>query len=201
MAGLNETPDFCGILICIDSIGRVNLSPVKAKDTVADLIRLLNKSEYSSIRERMQAVILRRQGKTLATIGAALSRSSDWVKRWNDRFKEGGIAGLGSRQPPGATPFLNADAQSQFKERITSIAGNANGLAITRLSDVQVIPKDEFGVEYSRSGAGALMARLGFSCELIVPANLTLFHLPAYSPELNPADLPPKRCTCPGIIS
>lgn len=133
-----------------------------AKDTVADLIRSLNKSEYAPIRERMQAVILRRQGKTLGAIGIALLRSQDWVKRWNDRFKSEGLAGLVDRAPPGAAPYLKADDQRHFKERLTAMADDPKGLAVTRLSQVQALLKEEYGVTYSRSGAGALLARLGF---------------------------------------
>lgn len=134
----------------------------KAKDTVADLIRAMNKSEYAPIRDRMQAVILRRRGKTLAVIGTALSRSQDWVKRWNDRFKAEGLTGLVDRAPPGAAPYLKVDDQRRFKERLTALAEDPNGLAVTRLSQVQALLKEEYGVAYSRSGAGALLARLGF---------------------------------------
>ena len=138
------------------------MAHAKAKHTVADLIRSVNKREYAPIRERMQAVVLRRQGKTLAAVGMALSRSQDWVKRWNDRFKGEGLAGLVDRTPPGATPYLNVDDQRRFKKQLTDMAGDSKGLAVTRLSQVQALLKEEYGVTYSRSGAGALLTRLGF---------------------------------------
>lgn len=66
--------------------------------TVGDLKKLISHPEFQAIRDRMRAVILRRQGESLRKIGAILSRPCSYVERWNNRFKQEGATGLLTRK-------------------------------------------------------------------------------------------------------
>ena len=125
-------------------------------ETVGDLLRLVDRSEYAIIRDRMRSVILRRRGRTLAAIGAMLGRTEMWVKRWNDRFKSDGLAGLKNRSAPGGKSLLSAETEAKVARRIAELSGQ-----IRTITDVRLLLEREFFVRYSKSGAAGLLGRLG----------------------------------------
>lgn len=134
------------------------------KTTVADLIMFSSRNEYAELRDRMRAVILRRQGKTFSMIGQMVGRAASTVKTWNDRFKADGFDGLRDRPGRGSQPRLGLPLQAEFRRNMERrFHDDDPSTAIQRLQQVRDLIRERYGVEYSRSGVQALMQRLGFS--------------------------------------
>jgi len=80
-----------------------------------------------------------------------------WVKRWNDRFKASGFDGLSDKSKASAKPRLSPDSEARLAENI-----ELRGSSLKTIADVRSMIEQDFGVTYSRSGAGDLLRRLGF---------------------------------------
>jgi transposase len=116
-------------------------------------------------RDRYRVVLLVLEGLETQAIQDRLSRSRGFVQRWAYAYRDGGIAALTAQPRGGSAPKLSPDKQPVFLERFK--AGPAQGDAgVCRLGgkDAVRILKEEFGVEYTLTGAYELLHRLGLSC-------------------------------------
>lgn len=136
------------------------MKSLPANCSVADLDRKSHWRQFAPLRDRMRAVVLRRQGNTFREIAACLNRSLDFVKRWNDRFKSDGAPGLSDRIVIRSKSRLTDDQRAQFRQRILSGPTADDGFSAFRRTDMQVILRKEFGVSYSLSAISKLLKRL-----------------------------------------
>lgn len=127
---------------------------------VGDLIRLHTRKKYASLKDRMLAVILRRQGKSYRKIAGEISRSADFVKVWNDRFKEQGAIGLLDKRMPAKSDKLTDETRNKFKIRVLTGPTIKDGMSAFTRVDLKRILDEEFSVAYSLSAIGKLLRRL-----------------------------------------
>ncbi len=131
------------------------------KTTVGDLRGLCHRRQFASIRDRMLAVIERRKGKSFRKIAASLDRSLDFVKTWNDRFKEEGARGLLDRKKKPQPLKLNEEQRLRFKERVLAGPKPEDGIAVFTTSYLSQVLLQEFDVSYGRRAVGKLLKRMG----------------------------------------
>ena len=95
--------------------------------------------------------------------GEVIGVSATEVRRWINRFNEGGIAAMRPNWSPGRPPKLTAEQLEKFRERITSGPTEADAFSSWRGHFVRDMLRDEFGVSYKLTGVYKLLHRLGFS--------------------------------------
>ena len=131
--------------------------------TVGDLKRLLHRRQFAPIKDRMMAVVLRRTGKSLRFISAVVGRSVDFVKQWNDRFKNQGAVGLYDRSNRSKQSKLTDELRADFRKRVIAGPTTEDQVSVFRISDLQRILKQEFGTDYSLSAISKMLRRMGLS--------------------------------------
>lgn len=116
-------------------------------------------------RDRYRAVLLAIEGHETKGVMATLSRSRGFVQRWAYAYRDGGIEALAERPRGGSEPKLDAAAQARFIERFKAGPTDADGgLCTLRGKDAVRILAEEFGKQYTLSGAYALLHRNGLEC-------------------------------------
>lgn len=133
------------------------------KTTVGDLKLLVQRPKFAALRDRMRAVILRRQGKTFREIASTLNRSLDFVKCWNDRFKSQGAPGLESLRPQKViTKKLTLEQREELRKRINRGPQEADGVSVFTIPFIQKILSIEFGVNCSVSTISKTLRAMNF---------------------------------------
>ena len=107
-------------------------------------------------RDRYRAVLLALEGALTRQIQKALARSKNFVQRWVYAYRDGGLAAVRPKKPPGVTPKLPRSQEALFLARIEQAEQNLRG------QDIRRILAEEFGAVYSLQGAYDLLHRLGF---------------------------------------
>jgi transposase len=86
------------------------------------------------------------------------------VSQWLKRAREGGVAGLRHRPPPGATPRLSPEQRDQLLELLAQGAESFGfpGEVWTQ-PRVAALIRDWFGVSYDPSQVGRILKASGWS--------------------------------------
>lgn len=130
--------------------------------SVGDLKDLVSSHKYSAARDRMRAVILRRQGKSFRTIAKTLGRSLDFVKSWNDRFKAHGAPGLATKKVSNGHNFILTQEQTEFlKARVLAGPIESDKVSVFTQPVLREIVKSELGVDCSVTAISDALRRLG----------------------------------------
>jgi transposase len=103
------------------------------------------------------------KGLTNNEIADRLGYSNPWVQKWISRYKKGGIEGLRDGQRPGQPTLLTDEQVLILYDEILAGPDPSSPLSRYRISDVQALIKDRFGVEFSLSGTHVLMQRMMLS--------------------------------------
>lgn len=113
---------------------------------------------------RFRAWELHEQDWKVVQIAAALGVTHGAVSQWLKRGREGGVAALTERKPPGKTPRLTAQEQARVPELLRRGAA-AWGFAGERWTCARVaeVIRQEFGVQYHPAHISRLLARLGWT--------------------------------------
>lgn len=123
----------------------------------ADRLReLVRKERNAKQRDRYRAVLLALEGQTEPEIRTRTDRSRGFIQRWVYAYRDGGIAAIAAKKPPGQPPKLAAEAHGRLQELLDEPGAPRRG------RDVQQLLADEFGVTYSVRGALLLLHRLGY---------------------------------------
>ena len=121
---------------------------------------------FSNWREyrRFQAWELKQQGWSQTRIAKALGVTDGAVSQWLKRVREGGVAALRSRRGGGPKPSLSA-AELQQLPRLLKRGAEAYGFrgAVWTRARVGQVIRREFGVVYSDSHVGRLLAQIGWT--------------------------------------
>lgn len=124
------------------------------------------------VRERLLACMHRKDGMAVRQIAVLLKRSYSTVYGWLARVQTEGIGRRHDHAPPGRSCLL-ADAQT--RELVSDLdagperCGFESSLWDSRLVRIHI--KRKFGVEYTKTGAAALLRGLGFSWRKARPRN------------------------------
>lgn len=123
---------------------------------------------FSDWREyrRFRAWELHEQGWTQTRIAHALGVSAGAVSQWFKKVREEGLSALQSRRGGGPHPRLAEEELQQLPEFLEqgATAYGFRGEVWTRARVGQVI-EEEFGVRYSDSHVGRLLAKLGWTLQ------------------------------------
>jgi transposase len=132
---------------------------------VQELTRLTRAERAAEQRDRYRVVVLAIEGVETKEIQKQLARSRGFVQRWAYAYRDGGIPALAARDRGGSAPKLPVTQQQAFIARFKAGPTQRDG-GVCRLGgkDAQRILQEEFGVEYTLTGAYELLHRNGLSC-------------------------------------
>ena len=130
-----------------------------------ELKRRIHREPDAQQRDRFRSALLAIEGNTTLAIADTLARSRKFVQRWAYRYRDGGITTMTQKPLGGAKPKLDISQQIEFITRFKAGPIEADGeLCTLRGKDAVRILADEFGVQYSLTGAYQLLHRNGLSC-------------------------------------
>lgn len=115
-------------------------------------------------RDRLQAAILRKQGRTLWKIARVMGRGISTIHRWLSRMEREGPDGRHDGKSPGRPRLLNPEQERTIEGDLDGTprdSGFERGSWNARMIARRI--SDRFGVPYSSRSAIRLAHRLGFS--------------------------------------
>jgi transposase len=125
-------------------------------DQHAELVRRYKQEKNVRLRDRIQCVLLKAQGRTNREVAAILFTSEHSVNDWLDRFDTGGVDALCGWEVGGSeshlTPEQLALLQTELDKHIFQTA-----------KQVCAWVAEQFDVVYSERGMRDLLQRLGYS--------------------------------------
>ena len=115
---------------------------------------------------RLRAWELHQKGWKQQEIAKALGITQGAVSQWLKRAREGGVAGLRHRPPPGATPRLSPEQRDQLLELLAQgpASFGFQGDVWTQPRGAALI-RDRFGVSYDPSQVGRILKACGWSSQ------------------------------------
>jgi transposase len=115
---------------------------------------------------RLRAWELHQKGWKQQAIAEALGGTQGAVSQWLKRVKEGGVAGLRHRPPPGAAPRLSPEQRGQLLA-LLSQGAEAFGFQgeVWTQPRVATLIRDQFGVSYDPSQVGRILKASGWSSQ------------------------------------
>ncbi len=113
---------------------------------------------------RREAVSLFRQGVSPPQIAAALHRHVRTVYSWLEAARHQGMQGVAARIHPGASPKLSIEQRHVLAQRLLQGA-QAQGFStdLWTAPRVQLLIRQQFGVEYHVNYVPTLLKTLGFT--------------------------------------
>jgi transposase len=133
---------------------------LQLKESIKSLKKKIRSEQDADVRDRMRVIILAVKGLTDGEIGDRLGYSIQWVKKWIGRYKKGGLEGLRDGVRPGQPTLLTDEQVLILYDEVLAGPDPSSPLSRYRISDVQALIKERFGVEFSLSGTHALMQRM-----------------------------------------
>ena len=140
--------------------------------SVPRLQRRVLKAETHKERLRLQAALLRRQGKTLEEIARAVGKPFNTVSDWLRRIENDGITVVADKQRSGRPKKLSVQQLKKLQKDLLqkpSAFGFAEGFWSTKLVQEHVHKK--LGVQFVNRHMTRLLHRMGFSCKKPRPAH------------------------------
>jgi transposase len=137
----------------------------RSSEDVQALARLARGERDAEQRDRYRAVLLAIAGAETQEIQRQLARSRGFVQRWAYVYRDAGIAAVAAAERGGSAPKLPVEQQRAFIDRFKA-GPTERDAGVCRLGgkDAQRILQEEFGVEYTLTGAYELLHRNGLSC-------------------------------------
>ncbi len=116
---------------------------------------------------RLQSWRLKQQGWRQRDIAEALNVRQETVSRWLARARQGGLAALRSRPPPGRPPRLSP-AQKQLIPEFLWHGAEAYGFRgeVWTCARVAKVIEEEFGVYYHKDHVGRLLQELHWTPQM-----------------------------------
>jgi transposase len=106
--------------------------------------------------ERIQGVLLKGQGLSLAAISEVVPYNINTISDWIRRDAEQGLEGICVWEYQGSHAHLTSEQQQGLKAQVTETS-------YRRVQDVVAWVKAEWGIEYSEDGMREMVHNLGFS--------------------------------------
>ena len=127
------------------------------------LRQLIRRESDAKQRDRYRAAALALDGRLTEEIAEMLDRSRAFVQRWAYAYRDGGVAAIAIKKPPGKQPLLSRDRWDELRERLDAGPTDDDEVCEFRGRDIQHILQREFGVKYSLNGVYELLHRIGYS--------------------------------------
>lgn len=132
--------------------------------SLAELEAMYRRERPGKSRDRLQAAVLRKRGRTLKEIARTVGRGISTVHRWLSRMGCEGLERRHDAKSPGRPRLLNAEQEKAIEGDLDGTPrecgferGSWNGRMVAR----RIL--ERFGVPYSSRSAIRLAHRLGFS--------------------------------------
>jgi transposase len=134
-------------------------------DQRAALVRRYKTEKNVRLRDRIQCVLLKADGRTNRDIAGILHTSEPTVNAWLDRYDEGGLDALCHWDIGGSEGYLSAEQIAQFTTELDTWRFQTAKQAAAWVLE-------QFGVTYSERGMRSLLHRLGYAHQKarLVPA-------------------------------
>ena len=132
--------------------------------SLEDLEDVYRKQRPGKPRDRMQAAVERKKGKSECAIAVQLGRSQGVISEWLNRLQEEGLEGRYDRKSPGRPRKLTGEQQERAKADLSkdpTQSGFERGTWTAALFAIHLL--NIFDVQYTWTGALVLAHRLGFS--------------------------------------
>jgi len=136
---------------------------VEEHDSLETLREAVQRTSDADERDRIRMVMHAKQGETGAAIAQRLGYVARAVRKWIQRYNEGGLAGLKDLARSGRPRHLEKTKDEDVRKRLDEGAKPEDGVCVLRGEDVRRILQEEFGARYSLSGTYAVLHRLGYS--------------------------------------
>ena len=127
------------------------------------LRRLVSEERDAAQRDRYRAVVLAIDGRRTEEIIEMLDRSRGFVQRWVYAYRDGGLAALVAKKPPGKKAKLSDQQCEKLRARLLGGPTENDKVCEFRGRDIQHLLENEFGVKYSLNGGYTVLHRMGFS--------------------------------------
>lgn len=131
--------------------------------SVQDLQRRIRQQTKAQILQRLQMVLLAKQGQTAPQIANVLGISRRIVQTWVYRYNAQGLDGLAERRRGGNQRRLSDAQEQQIRDYLDQQAADPQA-GVRRAEDLRQWIHRQFGVLYVLSGLYELLHRLGYSC-------------------------------------
>ena len=141
---------------------------------VSEIESLQAKNTNYKIKCILQAVLLRKAGRTLRNISKAIGFSKSTIYGWLERLAAGGLKRIRDNKSPGRSCRLSVKQQNRLKRDLGKNPDKSGFLRGSWTAKIVVCHiKNKFKVAYGASGALRLTKKLGFSvrCARPVPYN------------------------------
>jgi transposase len=134
-------------------------------DQHAELVRRYKTETNLRLRDRLQCVLLKAEGRTNRDIACILLTSEHTVNDWLDRYDAGGLEALCRWETGGSDGFLSAEQVQRLTEEL-----DQHGFGCAK--QVCAWVEEQWGILYSERGMRDLIKRLGYSRQKahLVPA-------------------------------
>jgi transposase len=136
----------------------------RERGDVGRLTLLIRAASHARQRDRYRIALWAIEGREKLDIARDLGVARSTVETWAYRYRDGGIAALAAKKPPGVPPTLPPERNAEFVARLTAGPRESDGVCTLRAKDARRILREEFGVSYSLPGVYPLLHRLGLSC-------------------------------------
>jgi len=136
---------------------------VEPRDTLEQLREAVHRTSDADERDRVRMVVHAREGQTGAVIAQRLGYTDRAVRKWIQRYNQGGLAGLKDLPRSGRPRHLEAAKDEDVRQRLNAGARPQDEVCVLRGTDVRRILEEEFGARYSLSGTYVVLHRLGYS--------------------------------------
>lgn len=130
--------------------------PFLTKDDARELVRIHARTKKRNEADRIKSVLLLDKGWTYGDIKEALLLDETTVRRYRDRYLEGGIDGLLKTGFLGGTCKLTAEQRSALFSHLCEVT-------YLDSADIRAYVEQTFHVRYSVSGIKALLHSIGMS--------------------------------------
>ncbi len=140
--------------------------------TLLELITAYRREPSGRSRDRLQAAVMRKRGRSQGRIAGRLGRAQSAVSCWLRRMAAEGIAGRHDRRIPGRPCRLSGEQGEEVRRDLLgepADCGFERGTWTAGLLAAHILRK--FGVRYGRDGALALARRPGFSVRRAGPVH------------------------------
>ena len=131
----------------------------------AELVRRYKTEKNVRLRDRLQCVLLKADGRTNKDIAAVLFTSEHSVHDWLDRYEDGGLDALCAWEVGGSQAHLTP-------EQIQRLTAELDTHRFQTAKQVCAWVLEQFAIPYSERGMRELLKRLGYTRQKahLVPA-------------------------------
>ena len=132
--------------------------------SLEELKRILKQHYCSEVRQRLQIILLGKEGKSFTKVAQISGFARSACIRWIGRYNGFSLKGLESLRAPGNPKTLTPEEEARFRRRIEHGPTPEDKVCVFHGEDIRKILKEEFGKIRSLATVYNLLHSLGYSC-------------------------------------